>query len=169
MAGYEKQEWVDDVTDVDAERMNHIEEGIVLASKTGGVEVGTIVEWDDSNPIPEGYEVVEENDWIQLYDSDDVAVAKYRKNGNIVEVALGMWMDDGSYNIPAYNTKTLATLPEDCKPSVNITTVPIVTTMDKSIRPLIHFRVSSSGELQIQNWYTELNCQYIGGFISYVV
>lgn len=95
MAGYEKQTWVDKISDVTAERMNHIEKGIEDAGKTGGVEtgsvigwtgseipegyeevdsslipsssgveVGTIVEWDESEEIPEGYEIIETDSFM---------------------------------------------------------------------------------------------------------
>ena len=56
---YKKQTWVDDETVGTADRFNHMEEGIVEASKTGGVEVGTIVYIEDNAEVPEGWNVVE--------------------------------------------------------------------------------------------------------------
>ena len=54
---YDKQTWIDDVTPVTAEKMNHIEEGIVEASKTGGVSAGAVIGWTKEE-IPEGYEEI---------------------------------------------------------------------------------------------------------------
>lgn len=58
MAGYEKQTWTDKISDVTAERMNHIEKGIEDAGKTGGVETGSVIGWTGAE-VPEGYEEVD--------------------------------------------------------------------------------------------------------------
>lgn len=55
---YEKTNWVDNETPINAANLNKMEDGIVEASKTGGVLDGTIVEWEEDE-IPEGYEEVE--------------------------------------------------------------------------------------------------------------
>lgn len=55
---YEKTTWVDGETEIDANKLNKIEDGIVEASKTGGILAGTIVGYD-GDTIPEGYEEVE--------------------------------------------------------------------------------------------------------------
>ena len=52
---YEKTIWKDNETPINAANLNKMEEGIVEASKTGGVLDGTIVEWEEDE-IPEGYE-----------------------------------------------------------------------------------------------------------------
>lgn len=58
---YEKQTWSDvqGETPINANRLNHMEQGIEDAGKTGGVEVGTIVHIEDDATIPEGYVEVE--------------------------------------------------------------------------------------------------------------
>lgn len=53
---YEKQEWDIDIP-ATPERLNHMEDGIVDASKTGGVEVGAVFGWTGEG-IPEGYDEV---------------------------------------------------------------------------------------------------------------
>ena len=77
MASYEKQTWTDKITDVTAERMNHIEKGIEDAGKTGGVLDGTIVEWEEDE-IPEGYEEVEE---YNKYSTEEYFTGKYWIDG----------------------------------------------------------------------------------------
>lgn len=73
---YEEQVWVDKVSDVTAERMNHMEKGITEASKTGGVLDGTIVEWEEDE-IPEGYEEVENDGGIVTVTNDNGTAIKY--------------------------------------------------------------------------------------------
>ena len=69
MAGYEKQTWTDKITDVTAERMNHIEKGIEDAGKTGGVETGSVIGWTGAE-IPEGYEeVTDPNEIVDISDT----------------------------------------------------------------------------------------------------
>ena len=55
---YEKTTWVDGETEIDAQKLNKMEEGIVEASQTGGILTGSIVAYD-GDTIPEGYEEVE--------------------------------------------------------------------------------------------------------------
>lgn len=55
---YEKTTWVDGETEIDAQKLNKMEEGIVEASQTGGILTGTIVAYD-GDTIPEGYEEVD--------------------------------------------------------------------------------------------------------------
>ena len=54
---YEKTTWVDGETEIDAQKLNKMEEGIVEASQTGGILTGTIVAYD-GDTIPEGYKEV---------------------------------------------------------------------------------------------------------------
>ena len=54
---YEKTNWVDNETPINAANLNKMEDGIVEASKTGGVLEGTVVGWN-GDVIPEGYEEV---------------------------------------------------------------------------------------------------------------
>ena len=73
---YDKQTWIDDVTPVTAEKMNHIEEGIVEASKTGGVEVGTIVRKHKNETTSQGWEdVIDENEVTKINVSDLITLA----------------------------------------------------------------------------------------------
>lgn len=85
---YEKTNWVDNETPINAANLNKMEDGIVEASKTGGVLDGTIVEWEEEE-IPEGYEEVEEIDVI----------------GSIISATIS-----GTYTIQATNTKEQLTL-----------------------------------------------------------
>ena len=55
---YEKTNWVDGETEIDAQKLNKMEEGIVEASQTGGILTGSIVAYD-GDTIPEGYEEVD--------------------------------------------------------------------------------------------------------------
>lgn len=55
---YKKTTWVDGETEIDAQKLNKMEEGIVEASQTGGILTGSIVAYD-GDTIPEGYEEVE--------------------------------------------------------------------------------------------------------------
>ena len=75
---YEKQTWSDvhGETPIDANRLNHMEQGIEEAGKTGGIEVGTIVEWEDDVAIPEGYEEVETG-----YSTSEVKTGEYWIDG----------------------------------------------------------------------------------------
>ena len=57
---YKKTNWVDNETPISAENLNKMEDGIVEASKTGGVLDGSIIEWEEDT-IPEGYEEVEDD------------------------------------------------------------------------------------------------------------
>lgn len=111
--------------------------------------------------------------WIQLYEEDDegnkTEVGSYRKTGKIVEVKIAIWSDSADYNIPAYTQKILATLPEDCKPSVSITINPLIVPADRTQTYVVHVRVNTDGTISLQNWYTEINCLYVTTFISYVV
>ena len=53
---YEKTNWTGE-TPITPSNLNKMEEGIVEASKTGGILEGTIVAYD-GDTIPEGYEEV---------------------------------------------------------------------------------------------------------------
>lgn len=105
---YEKTNWVDNETPITAEKLNHIEQGVEDAAKTGGVEVGTIVEWDDSEPIPEGYDIIEENEFL-------IESTLFTKVGNIVYIA----MTEGA--LSAVTNLASFTLPEKFRPKQNIT------------------------------------------------
>lgn len=55
---YEKTNWVNGETPINAENLNKMEQGIEDAAKTGGILEGTIVAYD-GDTIPEGYEEVD--------------------------------------------------------------------------------------------------------------
>lgn len=65
---YEKTNWVDNETPINATNLNKMEDGIVEASKTGGILTGTTVLWDRNKPIPQGYQAVKSNNsgWEKL-------------------------------------------------------------------------------------------------------
>ena len=54
---YEKTNWVDNQTPLSAENLNKMEDGIVEASKTGGMLTGSVIGYN-GDEIPEGYEEV---------------------------------------------------------------------------------------------------------------
>ena len=66
---YKKTNWVDNETPISAENLNKMEDGIVEASKTGGVLDGSIIEWEEDT-IPEGYEEVEGNNFVKLFEGN---------------------------------------------------------------------------------------------------
>ena len=72
---YEKTTWVDGETEIDAQKLNKMEEGIVEASQTGGILTGSIVAYD-GDTIPEGYEEVGNN--ITVFETTNNS-----NNGNI--------------------------------------------------------------------------------------
>ena len=141
---------------------------INLVQQMTGIPQGGIIEFE-GDEIPEGYELVAEEGWKNINDSDGNTVAYYRKTGKIVEVRLGIWSDSANYIVPAYHKRVLGTLPEDCRPSFTLTINPLIVPTDRTQQPVIHFRVNTDGNLEIENWYTEVKCVYISGFISYVV
>jgi hypothetical protein len=74
---YEKTTWVDGETEIDAQKLNKMEEGIVEASQTGGILTGTIVAYD-GDTIPEGYEEV---DNPNVYSTEEKFTGKYWIDG----------------------------------------------------------------------------------------
>ena len=74
---YEKTTWVDGETEIDAQKLNKMEEGIVEASQTGGILTGSIVAYD-GDTIPEGYEEV---DNPNIYSTEEYFTGKYWHNG----------------------------------------------------------------------------------------
>ena len=55
---YQKTNWIDNETPINANNLNKMEQGIEDAAKTGGILAGTVVGWNGEG-IPEGYEEVE--------------------------------------------------------------------------------------------------------------
>ena len=90
---YKKQTCVDDETVGTADRFNHMEEGIVEASKTGGVEVGTIVYIEDNAPVPEGYELIDNNEIYADLGSEGwkqaTLNAQFYSNGSVRYIQIG--------------------------------------------------------------------------------
>lgn len=70
---YEKTTWVDGETEIDAQKLNKMEEGIVEASQTGGILTGSIVAYD-GDTIPEGYEEV---DSPNVYSTEEKVVGEW--------------------------------------------------------------------------------------------
>ena len=74
---YEKTTWVDGETEIDAQKLNKMEEGIVEASQTGGILTGSIVAYD-GDTIPEGYEEVPN---LNTYSTEETFTGKYWIDG----------------------------------------------------------------------------------------
>ena len=73
---YQKTNWVDNETPISAENLNKIEDGIVEASKTGGILTGSVIGWN-SDTIPEGYEEVENNGGIETITNENGTAIKF--------------------------------------------------------------------------------------------
>lgn len=108
---YEKTTWVDGKTEIDAQKLNKMEEGIEEAGKTGGILEGTIVAYD-GDTIPEGYEEV---DNPNVYSTQEKVIGEwingkpiYRKVVNIPSSAFGTGTatEGGSISI-AHNINNL--------------------------------------------------------------
>lgn len=92
---YEKTNWVDGETPINAENLNKMEEGIEEAGKTGGILNGTVVGYT-GDTIPEGYEEIENpeihRDKIALEEGYTLTninnINSVRKSGNVVELNL---------------------------------------------------------------------------------
>ena len=74
---YEKTTWVDGETEINAQKLNKMEQGIEEAGQTGGILTGSIVAYD-GDTIPEGYEEVENPN---VYSSKEVFTGKYWIDG----------------------------------------------------------------------------------------
>lgn len=115
---YEKTTWVDGETEIDAQKLNKMEEGIVEASQTGGILTGSIVAYD-GDTIPEGYEEVSSDGILQLTDiitSSNMAgnIQSIIKNGKIVVLDMvQIWMN----SLTANTWTTVGKVPESVKPS----------------------------------------------------
>ena len=123
---YEKTTWVDGETEIDAQKLNKMEEGIVEASQTGGILTGSIVAYD-GDTIPEGYEEVSSDGTYELTDTPShsegtnyVYIEKRGKLVNIVcnnlllnSIAKNSWVTLGKISLellPDYEPATIGVI-----------------------------------------------------------
>ena len=105
---YEKTIWVDGETEIDAQKLNKIEEGIVEAGQTGGILVGSIVAYD-GDTVPEGYEEV---DGLNDYSTEEKQISYwfdgkplYRKTYNTYEQSDSLYYLDKTDFVKNINIK----------------------------------------------------------------
>ena len=116
---YEKTTWVDGETEIDAQKLNKMEEGIVEASQTGGILTGSIVAYD-GDTIPEGYEEVENITDVIDYELTNLPAHSvgtnnymFKKTGNVVVLAVdNIWINSVSAN----TWINIGNVPEELKP-----------------------------------------------------
>ena len=141
---------------------------INLVQQMTGIPQGGIIEFE-GDEIPEGYELVVEDDWKTINDSDGQALYKYRKTGKIVELQVAIWREKADFNITAGGSVTIGTLPENCRPSINLSTPALIVNKDKSVPSLVDIRVMPDGSVVLRNWYNAVGCILVIGAITYVV
>lgn len=72
---YNKTNWTNE-TPINPDNLNKLEQGVEDAAKTGGVEVGTIVRIPKTEPTPEGYvDVTDENVPVKLTNISEILTA----------------------------------------------------------------------------------------------
>ena len=98
---YEKTTWVDGETEIDAQKLNKMEQGIEEAGQTGGILTGSIVAYD-GDTIPEGYEEV---DNPNVYSTEEKVIGEwfgkplYRK---VIELASELTINANSWASGVY-------------------------------------------------------------------
>ena len=112
---YEKTNWVDNETPINAENLNKMEEGIVEASKTGGILAGSVVGWNEEE-IPEGYEETS-NPYQEVIDLVSKLENSWGDNGQVKGIIEGK-KKTLIFSIRNGTNAKIMTLPQELKPSL---------------------------------------------------